>query len=401
MVLKRKNTKTIQKNRPLIHNRLRRFYSQIGLSMEKISYFCANYKPQDMKTRLLFGIAIALMFGLGGCHSNPSEYCTVKGTVKGLKDGTKIELQDEFDHFKIIETTRVKDGTFEFHPCISVPTHVYLYAHHKEQLKDFFLEPGTITVDVDATDEEDWAVSNTIGTVSNDIIKKIDELKHGGNQDAADALKQEVINAEQTGPLALYYASHWHSSAEALGVLDRLTPELAEMPYVADLREELTRRLKVEPASDGGEAHYFIDMTYLDADGNPVSLSSVVNDPANRYVILDFWATWCGGCVESIPQLKEIYAKYHEKGLEIYSVAENPDTDYWKKYIKENDMRWVNVCDDKSTRKDSKAWKDYVLPGIPTILLIDGETGAIIARKTGALNASDNNMEAILGELLQ
>ena len=336
--------------------------------------------------------AVALAIGVSGCRNNQPEYCTVKGTIKGLKEGTKIRLEDEFDHFKVIETTRVKDGQFEFHPRISSPTHVYLYSQDDTQLKDFFLEPGTIVVDVDASDEEDYEVNNATGTAANDIFKKIDELENSGDQEAVEALKREVINAEQAGPLALYYAAHWNSSAEALGILDRLMPELAEKQYVAELREELTRRLKTEPAPEGSKPNYFIDMTYPDATGKPVSLKSVVNNPANRYVLLDFWATWCSGCVEKVPQLKELYAKYHEKGLEIYSVAENPDVDYWKTFIKEKGMTWVNVCDDQPGR-DSKAWKDYTLPGIPTVLLIDGETGAIIAR--------DVDMDKILGELLQ
>ena len=340
----------------------------------------------------LMVVAVALAIGVSGCRNNQPEYCTVKGAIKGLKEGTKIRLEDEFDHFKVIETTRVKDGHFEFHPRISTPTHVYLYSQDDTQLKDFFLEPGTIVVDVDASDEEDYEVNNATGTAANDIFKKIDELENSGDQEAVEALKREVINAEQAGPLALYYAAHWYSSTEALGILDRLTPELAEKQYVAELREELTRRLKTEPAPEGGKPNYFIDMTYPDATGKPVSLKSVVNNPANRYVLLDFWATWCSGCVEKVPQLKELYAKYHEKGLEIYSVAENTDVDYWKTFIKEKGMTWVNVCDDHPGR-DGKAWKDYTLPGIPTVLLIDGETGAIIAR--------DVDMDKILGELLQ
>ena len=345
-----------------------------------------------MKTKLLYAVAVLLMLSLTACRNNLPEYCTVKGTIKGVKDGTKLELQDEFNHYKAIETTRVEGGTFEFHPRITTPTHVYLYVVNGEQLKDFFLEPGTIIVDVDATDEEDWALSNATGTASNELFKKIDELSNSGRQDAADSLKQEVIRAEQAGPLALSYAAHWNSSIEALGILDHLTPDLAEIPYIAELREELMCRAKTEPAPEGSDPNYFIDMTYCDADGNPVSLSSVVSHPSNRYVILDFWATWCGGCVESIPKLKEIYAKYHEKGLEIYAVAENPDVEYWKKYIKENDMVWVNVCDDKPTRKNSKAWNDYALSGIPTTLLVDGETGVIIAR--------DCDLEAVLSTLL-
>ena len=299
--------------------------------------------------------AVALMICVCGCRNNQPEYCTVKGTIKGLKEGTKIRLEDEFDHFKVIETTRVKDGHFEFHPRISSPTHVYLYSQDDMQLKDFFLEPGTIVVDVDASDEKDYEVNNATGTAANDVFKKVDELENSGNQEAAEALKREVINAEQAGPLALYYAAHWYSSAEALGILDRLIPELADKQYVAELREELTRRLKTEPAPEGSKPNYFIDMTYSDATGKPVSLKSVVNNPANRYVLLDFWATWCSGCVEKVPQLKELYAKYHEKGLEIYSVAENPDVDYWKTFIKEKAMTWVNVCDDQPGR-DSKAW---------------------------------------------
>ena len=345
-----------------------------------------------MKTKLLYAITVSLMLGLSGCHDNLPEYCTVKGTIKGVKDGTKLELQDDFNHCKAIETTRVKNGTFEFHPHRTTPTHVYLYVVQGEQLKDFFLESGTVTVDVNASDKDDWAISNSTGTPSNDIFMKIDELEESGNQKAADALKQEVIRAEQAGPLALYYAAHWNSSVEALGVLDRLTPELAEIPYIAELREELKRRAKTEPALEGSTPNYFIDMTYCDANDKPISLSSVVNNPANRYVILDFWATWCGSCVEAIPKLKEIYAKYHDKGLEIYAVAENPDVDYWKSYIKENDMVWVNVCDDKPSRRNSKAWNDYALPGIPTTLLIDGETGAIIAR--------DCDLEEVLSTLL-
>ena len=99
-----------------------------------------------MRKTLLF-VTLALMIGFSGCRNNLPEYCTVKGTIKGVKDGTKLELQDSFDHCKAIETTRVKDGTFEFHPHRTTPTHVYLYVVHGEQLKDFFLEPGTIIVE--------------------------------------------------------------------------------------------------------------------------------------------------------------------------------------------------------------------------------------------------------------
>ena len=76
-----------------------------------------------MKKSYNITILFVLIAGLCGCQSQP-EYCTVKGTVNGLKNGTRLELQDEYDHFKVIASTRVKDGAYEFHPYASAPTHV-------------------------------------------------------------------------------------------------------------------------------------------------------------------------------------------------------------------------------------------------------------------------------------
>ena len=347
----------------------------------------------SMKRLSILSIVIPLVFGLGSCQSQP-EYCTVKGTVTGVKDGTKLILQDEFDHYKEFVSTRVKDGAYEFHPRITSPTHVYLYTRAGLQLKNFFLEPGTIIADVDATIEEDMFTGAT-GTPANDLYFKIQQLHHNGDQDAVDAIWEEVLHAEQTGVLALYYAdSHGSSAVQGLDILDRLSPDLAQKPYVAELREVLSLRAKVEPAPEGSDtANFYIDMEYADVNGNPVSLSSVVDNPANRYVLLDFWATWCGPCREAIPHLQDLYAKYHEKGLEIYSVSEDPYKDEWKAFLSKADMPWIHVLDDNVGRK-SKARKDYVFSAIPLVILIDGETGEILLR------GKDQALDAVLSSLL-
>lgn len=334
-----------------------------------------------MKTRHFIIVLLGVMICLGACQSQP-EYCTVKGTVKGLKDGTKLELQDDYNHFKVIATTKVKDGAYEFHPRISAPTHVYMFTTKDGyQLKDFLLEPGTIIADVDATDEMDYATYAT-GTPSNDLLYKIIQLERNGEEDAAQALKEEVLNAEETGILAFYLATDHSSAAQGLVVLDHLSGDLAAKPYVAELREELTRRARTEPAPEGSESpNYFIDMEFPDINGNLVSLSSVVNNPANRYILLDFWATWCSSCRASIPELQALYEQYHDKGLEIYSVSEDEKEQNWKNFLPESGMTWVNVRDTHPGRSNSDSmWNTYALPGIPTTLIIDGQTGAIIFR---------------------
>lgn len=339
-----------------------------------------------MKTKLLSTIALLLLIGLGGCHTNQnqSDYCTVKGTVKGLKEGTKLELQDEFQHYKVIATTSVKDGAFEFHPNISSPTHVYLYVTNKKQLRDFILEPGTILVEVDADNEDDYRYGAQ-GTPSNDTERRYRTLADNGDYEAAGALMDSILSTEQTGALALDFAYNiCDSTAQALDVLDRLTPELADLDFVTEFREDLTRRLNTEA---GG---MYVDMEYPDVDGNPISLSSVVNNPNNRYVLVDFWATWCSSCVAKIPALTALYAKYHEKGLEVYGISVDVYPKEWKNYVKAKDLAWVNVCEGcGGGKKNSKVWYDYSLSGIPTTVLIDCQTGIIIARdkKTDELDA--------------
>ncbi|MBQ9888859.1 MAG: DUF4369 domain-containing protein [Bacteroidales bacterium] len=134
-----------------------------------------------MKKSHIISILSVLVISLVGCKPQP-EYCTVKGSIQGVKDGAELELQDAWNKFKVVATATVENGTFEFHPSFKAPTHVYLYAVDPKdvyanpldwgQLKDFFLEPGTIIVDVRAEDEADMCTGAT-GTVLNDAYHRI------------------------------------------------------------------------------------------------------------------------------------------------------------------------------------------------------------------------------------
>lgn len=328
----------------------------------------------------LFVLAALALLVFASCNDKkPAEndYCVVKGTIKGVKEGKTLELSDEFNDYAIVGTGVVKDGAFEIHPEVTAPAHVFLYVHNGKQLKDFILEPGTILVEVDATYEFDYE-TGAKGTPSNDMEQIIIGYRRSGNQAAADSVRAIVMNANPAGPLALAKIEEWcQSSAQMLDVLDRLTPELAQLPYANQLRAEATQRLKTEA---GGT---YIDMKYPDLNGDTISLSSVVNNPANRYVLVDFWASWCGGCLDVMPLIKEIYEKYHDKGLEIYglSVDSQKRYKYWKSCIKEYDMTWINVCDYSGGRKgNSKVRDDYAIIAYPTTLLIDCQTGKIVMR---------------------
>ncbi len=328
------------------------------------------------ETKLLLTALTSLVIGLSGCDSS-SDYCVVKGNIKGVPDGSRLELQDGWNNCKIVGTTTVKDGSFEFHPKVTGPVHVYLY-QDELQLQDFILESGTVFVDVDAAEGDEYG-PGAKGTPSNDVLYRLRSFRKDGKTEALRALADSVLEAPQTGPLTVLLADSYRKSAlQAHGALERLSPQLADLRYVKNLKEEMSLLIKTEPRDD--YKPQYIDLEYSDIDGNPVRLSSVVNDPRNRYVLLDFWATWCGPCVRAFPQMKELYNGYHGKGLEIVSISIDESEKRWKSYLQDNKFDWITIHDDLGGRRSSEVWKNYAISVIPMYILIDGDTGEILLR---------------------
>ena len=108
-------------------------------------------------------------------------------------------------------------------------------------------------------------------------------------------------------------------------------------------------------------------------DGDTILLSSL----RGKYVLLDFWASWCPPCRRENPNLVKVYKKYHDKGFEIYQVSLDKTRDAWLRGIKEDGLHWVHVS-------DLKFWNSIVVPvyniqGIPMSYLLD-KRGRIMAQ---------------------
>ena len=115
------------------------------------------------------------------------------------------------------------------------------------------------------------------------------------------------------------------------------------------------------------------DFTQNDTAGNPVSLSSF----RGKYVLLDFWASWCGPCRQENPAVVEAYHKYHDKGLEILSVSLDQKEKPWKDAIYQDHLTWTHVSDLKYW--ENALVKVYGIQGVPQNFLID-PNGKIVAR---------------------
>jgi len=116
------------------------------------------------------------------------------------------------------------------------------------------------------------------------------------------------------------------------------------------------------------------DMVMQDPEGNEVALSDYVGK--GKYVLIDFWASWCGPCIKEMPSLVEAYNQYKDKGFEIVGVSLDDNKKSWLSAIDRLNMSWVHMSDLKGW--ESLAGSVYGVNSIPFTLLVDGE-GNIVA----------------------
>lgn len=118
-----------------------------------------------------------------------------------------------------------------------------------------------------------------------------------------------------------------------------------------------------------------------------------LSDLKGKYVLLDFWASWCGPCRRENPNVVRLYNKYKPKGFEIFSVSLDQTRDRWIKAIQDDGLIWENHVSDLKYWSNEAA-RTYSVQSIPTTVLLD-KSGTIIAR-----NLRGESLEAKLKELM-
>jgi len=147
---------------------------------------------------------------------------------------------------------------------------------------------------------------------------------------------------------------------------------------------DLVQKMKVT-----GIGQFAPEISLPNPNGDTVKLSSL----RGRYVLIDFWAKWCGPCRRENPNVVRAYHKFKDKGFEVYSVSLDKTKADWVQAIKEDGLTWTHVSDLKYF--ESQAAHDYNITGIPFSILLD-KSGKILAKNLRG-EALDKKLNEVLG----
>ena len=347
-------------------------------------------------------LTLSLIFAaaFASCTSNNSY------TITGKFDNYRTDMVWLMDRDNVIDSVATSDGSFTFKGTIQEPVFAYVIDNPNMRGANlackFILEPGKMKMS-GVLDYETYVMN---GTPANDKMaafskKEIELTKYYEENEEKEGIQDE-INAKYTemlmegikesydnlfGLSLMSDLSYELEPETVLEMLDNFSNGLKENPTWLKIRQGAEKKMKTSTGKD------YIDFSQESINGGMISASKVIGESDAKYVLIDFWASWCGPCMGEVPYLKETYSKYSKKGFQILGVSLDQNGDSWRKAVKDNDMNWIHVSDLQYWNNAAAAL--YGVNSIPANFLIDCRTGKIIATSLRGAN-----LEKKISELL-
>lgn len=364
-----------------------------------------------MKKTAISVVAAAL--ALLSCNANAADgNVTFSGQLKGLKD-TLIVFTPTANGQMHRDTVLTKDGKLNFTVNVEKPCDIYAYTpgtiRRQEQIgfraiavpgekaelsgdltSSYYFSGSKFYQEYNEMDRANEAANKPMRDFQQSLEKR---LAAGESQEAIMKEYQEKapeLEKQATQALLDFMAKHPSSEGVAafipsLGDLETMKKAAALLSdevkngrmhdYYQQAIDYAQRQADAEAAAAKKQAAGVVapDFTLNDLNGKPLSLASL----RGKYVVLDFWGTWCGWCIKGIPQMKEYYNKYKGK-FEILSIDCNDTQEKWKAGVAKYELPWLNVYNPR----DSKVLSDYGIQGFPTKIIV-GPDGKIVKTVVG------------------
>ncbi|MBT2560200.1 AhpC/TSA family protein [Pedobacter sp. ISL-68] len=339
----------------------------------------------------------------------------LKGNITDLKADT-LSLYYRFEGENKSAKVPVKAGTFAWSAPIKEPSFSALYLPVKGVMEkfSFYLAPGVQTLTGSVATKEEFKKLSLKGNSEQEDYLKFS--KHSDsllveysklNDSAARAVGEakvtmqgqadKMLRVATFGAAEDYIQSHpdkYLSVDMLVSILPNLDPSKAR-----ELYDGLTPFLKgsssgklmagyLKAASHGELGNYIAEFVLNDVDGKSVKFSEF----KGKYVLIDFWASWCAPCRAENPNVLKLYKEFKDKNFTVLGISLDTKTEDWKKAIKEDGLPWTQLLDKRG--KDSLSGY-YGITGIPSNFLVDPE-GKIVGR-----NLRGDTLGAKLKELLE
>ncbi|HEX8378758.1 MAG TPA: TlpA disulfide reductase family protein [Pedobacter sp.] len=346
---------------------------------------------------LLFFLSI--LFGNSSfCQAQEHENFSVSGSIVGA-NGKQIYLFNGRDSLATSRSTFIKDGKFEFKGRFNGDPELYiLQMADKAQYLEFLLSNSAIKVEAKADGLKGARIT---GCVDDSLRRVFNGLLFGKNNrdleivsdrlSAADLTtdstvilkeRKRALEQEQNRIVSSFIQSHPKSYASvlALAMFIEYFPVKESEANLALIRAqgktykklgEIEARLNlIKELEVGKVAKYF---SQLDTAGREVNLSSFTG----KYVLLDFWASWCGPCLKENAYLAKVFQQFKHQNFTIISVSLDKKRDQWLRAIKSGNLSWTQLSDLNGW--DNSVAKLYDVNIIPANFLIDPK-GKIVAK---------------------
>lgn len=354
-----------------------------------------------MKRLLLTLLISGMMISCSAQDQKAADEVTLSGQILNAPESAQLTLQKIWNNdITTVDTLQLEeDGSFSTNVKIDEP-HLFRINAGGRQYVPLIIGENDVELTVNMTDRsktpdvkgsEETEKLYAFSEMMNSREMRIREIdtKYRKAVNEKDKIKAEEIREEYMA-FEKQYAENLKDHIRSMGVsvatfyalstldwdkefvfadsvVDVFNKEMPDSKYTEAL---VSRADQMRSTAIGSVAP---EIALPNPEGEIVKLSSL----RGNYVLLDFWAAWCGPCRRENPNVVRMYNKYNDKGFEVYSVSLDKTKEKWLKAIEDDNLSWTHVSDLKYF--NSEAAQTYQVQAIPYTLLLDKE-GRIIGK---------------------